>query len=79
MTSGQRMKLAKLLFEWRAQLDLTMSQAAATVHAAERTWRRWENGERDMDPARLHLFLLLHRAHLKLDRNACTKLLKEYT
>lgn len=42
----------------RAALGLTQNQAAALVHVDERTWRKWELGERAMHPAFFELFMI---------------------
>ena len=41
---------------WRHQHGLTQKQSAGIVGVDERTWRRWENGERGI-PKMLALFI----------------------
>ena len=41
----------------RISLGLTQSQAAALIHATERAWQGWEQGERRMHPGLWELFL----------------------
>lgn len=40
----------------RLNARLTQEAAAKIVHSDIRTWRRWENGERNMPPAAWELF-----------------------
>lgn len=42
----------------RKSLHLTQGKAAALVHCTETTWRRWENGQRTINPTHWELFLL---------------------
>lgn len=38
------------LREWRIKRQMTQPEAAAIFLLDERTWRRWENGERALNP-----------------------------
>lgn len=40
----------------RKDAGLTQSAAGALVHVSERTWQKWEHGERHMSPAVWELF-----------------------
>ena len=42
----------------RKKLGLSLSQVAAQVHVAPRTWARYESGERHAPEAIIHLFCL---------------------
>lgn len=42
----------------RLAAGLTQTQAAALVYKTLSGWQRWEQGERDMDPALWELFLI---------------------
>ena len=50
----------------RIESDMTQAEAADLVHSDIRTWRRWENGERNMSPAVWELFRL-KSGQLKID------------
>lgn len=41
----------------RKRANLTGGEASALVHSNERSWRKWENGDRRMHPAFWELFL----------------------
>lgn len=44
--------------EWRTDARLTQAQAAALIHSAQRSWQKWESGERAMHPAFWELFIM---------------------
>jgi len=43
----------------REAAGLTQTAAAALIWSAQRSWQKWESGEREMHPAMLRLFRLL--------------------
>lgn len=47
------------IYQIRARLGLTQGQTGALLGCDERTWRRWENGERAVHPAVERLMRLL--------------------
>lgn len=42
----------------RKEAGLTQAQAAELIHSVQRTWYKWESGERTMHPAFWELFLI---------------------
>ncbi len=42
----------------RKKVKLTQEEEAGAVHKAMRTWRQYEAGDRELDPALFELFLL---------------------
>ncbi len=42
----------------REKAGLSRQEAAALIHKSVRTWEKWENGERTMDPAFFELWQL---------------------
>jgi putative transcriptional regulator len=42
----------------RKKVHLTGAEASALVHCNERSWRKWESGDREMHPAFWELFLI---------------------
>jgi DNA-binding XRE family transcriptional regulator len=42
--------------EARHHAGLTQEQAGAVIGATRRTWQNWENGTRNMPPAKWELF-----------------------
>jgi len=54
------------IYHIRAGLGLTQDQAGALVGCDGRTWRRWENGEREVHPAVERLVRLLEVPTVRL-------------
>jgi len=52
-----RFELKKL----RVRLDLSVAQAALQVSVTERTWHRWESGDRRIPAGAIKLFKLLNK------------------
>lgn len=46
----------------RKELGLSISQAAKCVHVTDRTWLRYEAGDRKIPEAVVHLFCLSNKA-----------------
>jgi DNA-binding transcriptional regulator YiaG len=44
------------LKELRKTLGLSAAKAAAQVHVSERSWHRWEAGDRSIPESVVHLF-----------------------
>lgn len=42
----------------RQRAQLTGAEASALLHCNERSWRKWEGGDREMHPAFWELFLI---------------------
>lgn len=42
----------------RKKIKLTQEEAGAVIYKSMRTWRQYEAGDREMDPALFELFLL---------------------
>ncbi len=51
------MSFQHVLREARLALDMTTTEAAVLVHVSRRTFELWEAGQRNIDPAKLELFL----------------------
>ena len=42
----------------RESNGLSVASAARMVHVSDRTWRRWESGDKDMPEAAWELFII---------------------
>jgi DNA-binding transcriptional regulator YiaG len=51
----------KQIKEARLKAGITQQQAAEIVHRDMRSWRRWEAGQAEIDPAIWELFLIKTR------------------
>ena len=49
------------LKQLRLSVDLSVTQAANQVHIADRSWRRYESGERPIPDGIVHLFCLINK------------------
>jgi len=54
------------LKQLRLSAGLSVSQAAAQVHVTDRSWRRYEKGDRAIPEAIVHLFCVVNKLEYPL-------------